>query len=180
MNAVQKRKKGHSAMIENKGEKIFYVINYILVTLIMLTMLFPLLNIVSTSLSSERAVVSDEVTFYPVEFTTNTYVRVAQTTPIFMAMKNTVVLTLVGTLISMLCTICTAYALSKKRLLGRNAILGGITLTMIVNAGMIPNFMLIKNLGLMNSYWAIWLPGAISTYNMIVMKTFFSALPDSL
>ena len=157
-------------IIQNRSEKVFYFFNYIIVTLIMLTMLFPLLNIISTSFSSERAVVSDEVTFYPVEFTTHTYVQVMKTTPIFMALKNTVILTLVGTAISMFCTICTAYALSKKRLFGRTAFLAMITFTMI----------LIKNLQLMNTYWAIWLPGAISTWNMLVMKTFFSALPDSL
>ena len=167
-------------IIQNRSEKVFYFFNYIIVTLIMLTMLFPLLNIISTSFSSERAVVSDEVTFYPVEFTTHTYVQVMNSTPIFMALKNTVILTVVGTAISMFCTICTAYALSKKRLFGRTAFLAMITFTMIINAGMIPNFILIKNLQLMNTYWAIWLPGAISTWNMLVMKTFFSALPDSL
>ena len=86
----------------------------------------------------------------------------------------------VGTAISMFCTICTAYSLSKKRLYGRTVFLGVITFTMIVNAGLIPNFLLVKDLGLMNTYWAIWLPSAISTWNMLVMKTFFSALPDSL
>ena len=95
-------------IIQNRSEKVFYFFNYIIVTLIMLTMLFPLLNIISTSFSSERAVVSDEVTFYPVEFTTHTYVQVMKTTPIFMALKNTVILTVVGTAISMFCTICTA------------------------------------------------------------------------
>ncbi len=167
-------------IIQTQGEKIFYAVNYLLVTLVMVTMLVPLMYIVSTSLSSERAVISNEVSLWPVEFTTNTYVQVAKTTPIFLAMKNTVFLTLVGTVISMFVTICTAYALSKKRLFGRQFFLGAITVTMIISAGLIPNFMLIKDLGLMNTYWAIWLPGALSTWNMLVMKTFFSALPDSL
>ncbi len=179
MTAITKKKK-HNGIIQTKGEKVFYFINYILVTMVMLTMLVPLMNIVSTSFSSERAVVSNEVGLLPVEFTANTYVQVTKTTPIFMAMKNTVLLTLVGTAISMFVTICTAYALSKKRLFGRQFFLGAIAITMIIGAGLIPNFMLIKDLGLMNTYWAIWLPGALSTWNMLVMKTFFSALPDSL
>ena len=179
MTAINPKKK-HTGIIQTKGEKVFYFINYILVTLVMLTMLVPLLNIVSTSFSSERAVVSNEVGLWPVEFTASTYTMVVKTTPIFLAMKNTVLLTLVGTLISMFITICTAYALSKKRLFGRQFFLGAITITMIIGAGLIPNFMLIKDLGLMNTYWAIWLPGAMSTWNMLVMKTFFSALPDSL
>lgn len=180
MAAMNENKSGSSGVIQSHSEKVFAAVMYILVTLVALTMLFPLLNIISLSFSSERAVVSNEVGIWPVEFTTNTYVQVAKTTPIFLAMKNTVWLTLVGTAISMFCTVCTAYALSKKRLFGRQFFLGVITFTMIVSAGLIPNFILIKDLGLMNTYWAIWLPGAISTWNMLVMKTFFSALPDSM
>lgn len=167
-------------MIESKSTKIFYAINYVLVTLVVLTMFFPLLNIVATSFSSERAIVNNEVSIFPVDFTAETYVQVAQRTQIFNAMKNTVYLTLVGTAISMVMTICGAYPLSKHDLPGRNVILMLVTFTMLFSAGLIPNFILIKNLGLMNSYMAIWLPGAISTYNMIVMKTFFSGIPSSL
>ena len=180
MTAIAKKKKKASGVIQGRGEKVFEAVMYVLVTLVALTMIFPLLNIIALSFSSERAVVSNEVGIWPVEFTTNTYVQVVKTTPIFLAIKNTVVLTVVGTAISMFCTICTAYSLSKKRLYGRTVFLGVITFTMIVNAGLIPNFLLIKDLGLMNTYWAIWLPSAISTWNMLVMKTFFSALPDSL
>lgn len=167
-------------MIENKKTRVFYAINYILVTLVVMTMLFPLLNIIAMSFSSERAIMSNEVNIFPVEFTANTYVQVVKRTQIFRAMKNTVILTIVGTAINMFMTVCGAYALSKQRLAGRKAILMLITFTMLFGAGLIPNFILIKNLGLMNTYWALWLPGAISTYNMFVMKTFFSGIPASL
>ena len=181
MTAVKApKKKKQTGIIATRGEKVFYAINYIIVTLVTLTMVLPLLNIIATSLSSERAIISDQVGLWPVEFTTYTYEQVIKVTPIVSAMKNTIYLTVVGTAISMFCTTCTAYALSKKRLKGRSIFLGAITFTMIISAGMIPNFILIKNMGLMNTYWAIWLPSAISTYNMIVLKTFFSALPDSL
>lgn len=181
MTAVKApKKKKQTGIIATRGEKVFYAINYIIVTLVTLTMVLPLLNIIATSLSSERAIISDQVGLWPVEFTTYTYEQVLKVTPIVSAMKNTIYLTVVGTAISMFCTTCTAYALSKKRLKGRSIFLGAITFTMIISAGMIPNFILIKNMGLMNTYWAIWLPSAISTYNMIVLKTFFSALPDSL
>ena len=180
MTAIAKSRRKASGIIQSRGERIFVAMMYVLVTLVALTMIFPLLNIVSLSFSSERAVVSNEVEIWPVEFTVDTYSRVVKTTPIFLAIKNTVLLTAVGTAISMFCTICTAYALSKKRLYGRTVFLGVVTFTMIVNAGLIPNFLLIRDLGLMNSYGAIWLPSAISTWNMLVMKTFFSALPDSL
>ncbi|MBR4442701.1 MAG: carbohydrate ABC transporter permease [Clostridia bacterium] len=166
--------------MENKKTRVFYAFNYILVTLVVMTMLFPLLNIIAMSFSSERAIMSNEVNIFPVEFTANTYVQVVKRTQIFRAMKNTVILTIVGTAINMFMTVCGAYALSKQRLAGRKAILMLITFTMLFGAGLIPNFILIKNLGLMNTYWALWLPGAISTYNMFVMKTFFSGIPASL
>lgn len=167
-------------MIESKKTKVFYGINYVLVTIVVLTMLFPLLNIVATSFSSENAIITNRVSVWPVEFTANTYKQVVERTQIFNAMKNTVILTVVGTAINMVVTICGAYPLSKSRLTGRNVFLVMVTLTMLFGAGLIPNFMLIKSLGLMNTYWAIWLPGAVSTYNMIVMKTFFSGIPMSL
>lgn len=167
-------------MIESKKTKIFYAVNYFFVTIVVITMLFPLLNILATSFSSERAIISNEVSILPVEFTFDTYVQVWNRTQLLNAMKNTVILTIVGTAISMVLTVCGAYALSKPRLVGRNVFLFLITLTMLFGAGMIPNFILIKDLGLMNTYWAIWLPGAVSTYNMIVMKTFFAGIPASM
>ena len=108
MTAIAKKQKKSSGVIQGRGEKVFEAVMYVLVTLVALTMIFPLLNIIALSFSSERAVVSNEVGIWPVEFTTNTYVQVVKTTPIFLAIKNTVVLTVVGTAISMFCTICTA------------------------------------------------------------------------
>ncbi|WP_261807997.1 carbohydrate ABC transporter permease [Paenibacillus sp. N3.4] len=95
-------------------------------------------------------------------------------------MRNTVVVTIVGTVLNMVMTILAAYPLSRRRLLGRNALLMMITVTMLFVAGIIPNFILIKTLGLINSYWAVWLPGLISTYNMFVMKTFMEGLPEEI
>ena len=97
-------------MIENKKTRVFYGINYVLVTLVVITMLFPLLNIIAMSFSSERAIMANEVSVFPVEFPTNTYVQVVKRTQIFRAMKNTIVLTVVGTVINMFMTVCGAYA----------------------------------------------------------------------
>jgi putative aldouronate transport system permease protein len=95
-------------------------------------------------------------------------------------MKNTVLLTVVGTALCMISTILCAYALSKKRLMGRSFVMGLIVFTMMFGGGMIPSFLLIRSLGLMDSYWALWLGGLQSTYNMIVLRTFFQTIPDSL
>ncbi len=167
-------------MIETRGAKFFYVVNYFLVSCVVLACFLPFVNLVATSFSSEHAVISGMVSLWPVEATIKTYRLVFIGTPLLQSMRNSVVLTLMGTAINMAMTILAAYALSRKRFFLRRGTLKMITTTMMIGAGLIPNFLLIKSLGLMNTYWALWLPSAMSTYNMIVMKTFFESLPDSL
>lgn len=142
--------------------------------------LFPFWYEIAASFSSSRAINSGEVFLWPVEFNVVAYERLFDDGQLFVAMRNTVVVTVVGTALNMVMTILAAYPLSRRRLLGRNALLMMITVTMLFVAGIIPNFILIKTLGLMNSYWAVWLPGLISTYNMFVMKTFMEGLPEEI
>ncbi|MCR4718314.1 MAG: carbohydrate ABC transporter permease, partial [Firmicutes bacterium] len=99
---------------------------------------------------------------------------------VLLSLKNTVVITLFGTAFNMLFTIMCAYPLSRKRLQGRGFFSGIIVFTMIFGGGLIPSFLLVKSLKLINTYWALWLPGLISVYNMIILKTFFQGIPDSL
>jgi putative aldouronate transport system permease protein len=142
--------------------------------------LYPFINIAVVSVSSMRAVNAGEVYLWPVEFTIDVYKEVIRDGQIFAAMKNTVFVTVVGTVLCMISTILSAYALSKKRLWGRSVFMGIIVFTMMFSGGMIPGFLLIRGLGLMNSYWALWLSGLQSSYNMIVLRTFFQTIPDSL
>ncbi len=153
---------------------------YLFVSFVVLLMVLPFVNIVALSFSGETAVLQGRVTLWPIDFTLNTYTRVFKESQILLALKNTVWLTLVGSAINMALTILAAYPLSKKRLKGRGIVLGMILFTMIFNAGIIPHYINIKNLKLLDSFWALWLAGALSTYNMIIMKTFFQSLPDSL
>jgi putative aldouronate transport system permease protein len=162
------------------GERVFYFINYGILTVIGLGCLYPFLYIIATSFSSSRAVSSGEVFLWPVEFNLEAYKQLLLDGQIFNSMKNTVLLTVLGTFFCMFCTVLCAYSLSKKRLRGRGIIMGLIVFTMMFSGGMIPNFLLIRNLGLMDSYWALWLSGLQSTYNMIVLRTFFQGIPDSL
>jgi len=162
------------------GDKIFYFLNYIVLTLIALGCLYPFVYILSTSFSSSRAVNSGEVFLFPIEFNLAAYGQLLLDGQIFNSMKNTVIITIAGTVMSMFATILCAYSLSKKRLRFRGLYMGLIVFTMMFSGGMIPNFLLIRNLGLMNTYWALWLSGLISTYNMIVLRTFFQGIPDSL
>lgn len=165
---------------QTKGDRVVSIVIHILIAMIVVVMVLPFINILAVSFSSESAVISGKVLFWPVDFTVKTYERVFKGSQLMNAMGNTILLTVVGVAINMVMTILAAYPLSKKRLRGRTLLLGMITLTMIFGAGMIPNYLLIKSLNLMNSYWALWLSGALSTYNMIVLKSFFQSLPESL
>ncbi|MDR0449801.1 MAG: carbohydrate ABC transporter permease [Treponema sp.] len=162
------------------GEQIFYGINYIILTLVGLACLYPFVYIIATSFSSSRAVSSGEVFLWPVDFSLEAYRQLLLDGQIFISMKNTVLLTVVGTFLCMFSTVLCAYSLSKKRLRGRGPVMGFIVFTMMFSGGMIPNFLLIRNLRLMDSYWALWLSGLQSTYNMIVLRTFFQGIPESL
>lgn len=153
---------------------------YVFLGVVSLATLFPFWYEIAASFSSTRAITSGEVFLWPVEFTTDAYRSLFKDGQLFVAMRNTIIVTIVGTVLNMVMTILAAYPLSRKRLVGRNGLLMLITVTMLFVAGIIPNFILIKTLGLMNSYWAVWLPGLISTYNMFVMKTFMEGLPEEI
>jgi len=167
-------------MKNSTGDRVFYTVNYIFLTIIALACIYPFIYIIATSLSSSRAVNSGEVFIWPVDFTLEAYKNLLLDGQIFISMKNTVIITVTGTAMSMVSTILCSYALSKKRLRFRGVFMGIIVFTMMFGGGMIPNFLLIRNLGLMNTYWSLWLSGLISTYNMIVLRTFFQGIPESL
>lgn len=177
------KQKGMEQMMSKKislGEKIFKVCNYIFVTLLTLATLFPLVHVVAMSFSSSRAILSGEVLLWPVEITLDAYRNMIKTGQIFQAMKNTVIVTVVGTFLNMLFSILAAYPLSKPRLVGKKFFTWLIMFTMMFSGGMIPSFILVKMLGMNNSYFALWIPPLISVYNMIILRTFFQGLPESL
>ncbi|GAA3406018.1 carbohydrate ABC transporter permease [Paenibacillus hodogayensis] len=155
-------------------------LNALLLALFASATLLPFVNMVAVSFSSSRAINSGEVSFWPVEFNLDAYVNLIADGQLLIAMKNTILITVVGTALNMLFTVMAAYPLSKRRLKGRNVMLGGILFTMLFGGGLIPNFLLINALGLIDSYWGLWLPALISVYNMFVMKTFFEGLPEEM
>ncbi|TYP79278.1 carbohydrate ABC transporter permease [Paenibacillus methanolicus] len=153
---------------------------YLLLALIAFTTLFPFLNVLASSLSSSRAIVSGEVTIFPVEFNWDAYANLLRDGQLFRAMKNTAIITGVGVVLQITATTLAAYPLSKRRLQGRGIMLALILFTMLFGGGLIPLFLVLKALHTLDTYWAIWLPGLISTYNLFVMKTFFEELPIEL
>ena len=156
------------------------VIVYTVLILFTLAALYPFVNVIAVSFSSSRAVGAGEVVLWPIEFNVDAYRQLLLDGQIFASMKNTVVLTVVGTFLNVFATTLAAYALSKRRLRGRKIFVGMIVFTMLFSGGMIPNFILIKSLHLMDTFSGLWLMGLISTYNMIVMKTSFESVPESL
>lgn len=161
-------------------EKVFLFFVYLTIAIFSIAALYPFVNIIAVSFSSSRAITAKEVILWPVEFNLLAYEQLIHDGQLFASMKNTVILTVVGTALNLIATTLVAYVLSKKRLYGRKFFIGMIVFTMLFSGGMIPSFVLMKTLKLLDSYTGLWLMGLISTYNMIVMKTFFEGIPESL
>ncbi|MCM3785108.1 carbohydrate ABC transporter permease [Neobacillus mesonae] len=167
-------------MKESASYKVFKVFNVSILLFIIFITLYPFLNVVAQSFSSESYINSGQVNLIPRGFNVETYKKVASDTMFWTNYKNTVIYAVVGTLISMFLTTIFAYALSRKRLMGRKFLTVFAVFTMFFNGGLIPNYVLINTLGMANSMWAIVLPGAISIYNMLIMKSFFENMPEEL
>ena len=162
------------------GEKAGKIIIYVVLTMFALVTLYPLIYIVSMSFSSSRAILSGEVKLLPVEANVEAYTNIIKSGQIFTAMKNTLIVTIIGTGLNMIFTIMAAYPLSKSRLMFKRVITWLVMFTMMFSGGMVPAFILVKLLGLVDTFWALWLPPLISVYNMIILRTFFQGLPQSL
>ena len=152
----------------------------IIIILFSLTCLLPFLNVAAVSFSSKSAILRGDVSFWPVEFETTAYKAIFSDKSMTQSLIFTVIITVVYTALSMLMTILMAYPLTKKRLRGRNFFSFLALFTMYFSGGIIPHYLNIKELGLMDSPWALILPGMLSTYNMIILKSFFQTLPNEL
>ncbi len=162
-------------------DKIFYsFVNVFLLVLLIIT-LYPLVFILSSSFSEVSAVSSGRVVLLPVGFSIEGYTKVFEHPDIIRAYANTFYYTAFGTLINIVITILAAYPLSRFDLKGRNWFMLLFTITMLFHGGMIPNYILIRSLGMINTQWAMLIPGALSVYNMIIARTFFqSNIPTEL
>ncbi len=171
----------HSNRIRRSlGSHVFDVFNVVLMFLFLLITLYPFWYVVIVSFSDGKAVLSGQVSLLPVDFTLATYKVVLSDTSIITGFRNTVFYTVLGTLINLVCTSMCAYPLSRPDLLGRKQIMSMIVFTMFFSGGMIPSYLVMNQMKLIDTIWAMVLPGAISTYNMIVMRTFFMGIPESL
>jgi putative aldouronate transport system permease protein len=141
---------------------------------------YPFLNMVAQSFSSEGSISAGRVNLIPLGFNIDTYKVVMGDALFWTSYKNTVIYTVVGTLISIVLTTTFAYAISKRHLKGRNFFIAIAVFTMFFNGGIIPNYVLISSLGMRDTLWAIVLPNAISVFNLLIMKSFFENMPAEL
>ncbi|TWD98860.1 carbohydrate ABC transporter membrane protein 2 (CUT1 family) [Neobacillus bataviensis] len=167
-------------MKETVQYKIFKVINVLILLLVIYVTLFPFLNVVAQSFSGQAEINAGKVNLIPKGFNLTTYQTILHDKTFWTSYRNTIVYTVLGTVIAMVMTTTFAYVLSKKRLMGRKFFTSMAIFTMFFNGGLIPNYILIKNLGWTNTIWAIVIPGAISIFNMLIMKSFFEAMPEEL
>ena len=165
----------------SRADKTFDLLDYILLTIAFLLVAYPLYFVVIASVSDPSAVYEGRVILYPIKPTLEGYRRIFGYDSLFTGYKNTLIYTTVGTAINVVLTITAGYALSRKELVGRNVMMMGVMVTMIVSGGMIPNYLLVRSLRIYNTMWALILPGAVSTWNLIVTRTFFQqTIPDEL
>lgn len=165
---------------KTRGEKIFSTVNITILTIFALTCLIPFINIAATSFATTDEILTKKFILFPTTFTLGAYKYVLSTPQIYRSIFISIGITIVGTLWNMVFTSLMAYGLSRKYLIGRRFFNFLVVFTMLFGGGMIPSFLLIKSLGLINSYWALIIPGSISAMNMIILRNFFQAIPDSL
>ena len=161
------------------SRKVFVVFNYVFLFLMMIVTLYPLWLQLITSISHGLEVMKGGVTLLPRKVTFETYKTIVRG-ELFMYMKNTVLYTVVGTTINLVMSCLCAYPLARKSFSGRKFFTMMVTITMCFSGGMVPMYLTVKQLGMMDTIWALVLPGAISTYNMIVIRTAFQSIPESL
>lgn len=159
---------------------LFSTLNYAFFVLISLVMLFPLWNVIVISLTDYREYVMNPLMLFPKQISWEAYNYIFSNNELLLALRVSVLTTLSGTAISMAVSVACAYALSNRHMPGRNLFLTLILFTMFFNGGIIPNFLLIKDLGMYDTFWALILPNAINTWYLIIMKNYFANLPEAL
>ncbi len=157
-----------------RSDVIYDTILFILLSLVFLVVAYPLYFVIISSVSDPIAVSNGEVTFYPIGFTLDGYREVFKTNTVVRGFLNSLLYTVCGVSVNLLVTLPTGYALSRKDFALKKFVTFFYMLTMFIGGGMMPTYLIVKQTGLLNSMWALIIPGAMGVYNMIVAKTFFS------
>lgn len=175
------KRKSRNPIKESGGDRVFLFIVYAIIAFALAITLYPLIYVFSASITNPSFVSSGEMWFFPKDITFEGYRILWGNTAIWRGYYNTIIYTAIGTTINLLVTIPGAYVLSRDDFQLKNAVTRMMIITMFISGGLIPSYLLIINLGLGNTMWALLLPGAASVYNVVVTRTFFqSSIPESL
>lgn len=162
------------------GDRVFIAFAYIMIFLVICVTLYPFIYVISSSLSAPDAVMRGEIWLLPKGINLNSYKRVFQEPEVWTSYGNTIWYVVVGTLVNLIMTTLTAYPLSRPEFSGRSWIMMLIAFTMFFSGGMVPLYLVVQSLGLIDSRWALVIPVALSTWNLVIMRTSFEAIPSSL
>jgi putative aldouronate transport system permease protein len=165
---------------KNFASRMFDLTNYLLLTLVALVTFIPLLHVLAGSFTTVEEMARKSFVLIPTEFTFSAYQYILSTDAIFRALGVSIYVTLLGTAISMLLTCLMAYGLTRRDLDGRKTLNFLVVFTMLFQGGLIPLFLVVKSMGLIDSYFSLMLPVAINAFNMIIMRSFFQNLPDGI
>jgi putative aldouronate transport system permease protein len=162
------------------GSRLFDIINSTILILFALSTLLPFIHIVSSSFASPTEKLTKDFVLFPTHFTLDAYRFIFSTDRIINSLLVTVLITVCGTIVNLIMTCLMAYPLSRRDLIGRRPIMMMVIFTLLFSGGMIPTFLIVKALGLLDSMWALIIPSAISTFNLIILKNFFQQMPDGI
>ncbi len=162
------------------SDKCFYTLVYIIVGIAFIVTLYPFIYVISVSISSANAVNRGDVFFWPVGFSLDGYRQVLNNNTIWTSYRNTIFYTLVGTAFNMIATVMAAYPLSRKTFCARRFFNFFIVFVMYISGGLIPTYLLITKLGFYNNRWVMIIPSLVSSYNIMVCRSAFSAIPDEV
>lgn len=182
MNRVYGKVGGDGVIKQTTEEKIWEIVIYFILIVIAIVTLFPFLYVllVSVTPTVELPNVSKNILYFPKQVDFTAYNQIFQTDTIPQGFKISLFITVVGTLLSLLITVLTAYPLSRKNLPGREVLLFMIVFTMLFNGGLIPTYLVVKSLRLIDKIWALIIPSLVSAFNLIIIKNYFLTIPDSL
>lgn len=172
---------GSHAFKPTMGDRVFISSVYIILVILGLIFLIPMLNVTVSSFSSPKAVGAGKVSIFPIGFNVEAYKMVFANNKIVIGFTNTIIYTFFGTLLNIVITVLAAYPMSREDFAAKNIIMKIFTFTMYFSGGIIPTYLLYKNIGFINSRLVMIVPGALSVYNMIVMRTFLQTnLPNEI
>jgi putative aldouronate transport system permease protein len=163
------------------GDRLFHTVNYLILTIVLLAVLYPLYFVLIASISDPAELYAGRVVFFPRKISFEGFVTLFEDDTILRGYWNSIVITIVGTSISVYLTLTAAFALTYKHLYGKNIVMGLIAFTMFFNGGIIPTYLVVRDIGLLNTIWALVIPNAVWAWNLFIARTFYaSSIPSDL